>query len=559
MIRTGLPLAMFLAMGASAFAQTPTGQILGTIHDSSGLVVPGAQIVVTNEATGQRVAARSSVSGDYLALSLVPGAYTVTVEKDGFKKFVHQGVTVSSFENVRVDVPLEVGAVNQSVFATVGTLIGDKRLVDLPLNGRNIISFSSIIPGVTRTSITNANEVSFSQQRVNINGNRAYSTNIQLDGGSMFYAHRGQSVNMPPPDAVEEIKVISSGVTAEYGRGTAVLSAVTKSGGNELHASLWNYFRNDDLDARRSTDQSKAKLRYNQFGGTVGGPIVKNRLFYFGSYQGIRTRQDASSSSAFPPTAAERGGDFGSSNPAPMDPLNNQPFPGRAIPTSRFDPVAVKLLDKIPLPNDPTGRLAALSPTPTSGDNVIGKFDWAATQKNRLSFRYYFDYVRGVMAFPVVVSPGSNIPGYSPSPSSTDIQSTTLNYSRTWTPTILLNLRGSLTRFTYDEAGGARQTLADLGAQNFIDAGAPSPPRLPQIVVNGRFSASPGKDRQRIGSTYDYSGDWTWLRGRHEFKWGVQIFRTGSSPRTTPLHRAVSSLTAPSRATPWPTICWAGT
>src|SRR5204862_4300064 len=107
--------------------------------------------------------------------------------------------------------------------------------------------------------------------------------------------------------------------------------------------------------------------------------------------------------------------------------------------------------------------------------------------------------------------------------SSTDIQSTTLNYSRTWTPTILLNLRGSLTRFTYDEAGGARQTLADLGAQNFIDAGAPSPPRLPQIVVNGRFSASPGKDRQRIGSTYDMAGDWAWLRAAPGIKLCAQV------------------------------------
>ncbi|MGH8246190.1 MAG: TonB-dependent receptor domain-containing protein, partial [Gammaproteobacteria bacterium] len=458
---------------------------------------------------------------------------------EGFKKFVRPGVSVTSFQNVRVDVTLEVGAITQSVVvageaplvdtrnATVGNLVDDKRIVDLPLNGRNILSFASIIPGVTRTAITGANDVSFSQQRININGNRAYSTNVQLDGGSMFYSHRGQSLNLPPPDAVQEIKVVSAGVTAEYGRGTAVISAVTKSGANDMHGSLWNYFRNDDLDARRSSDLRKAKLRYNQFGGSVGGPIIKNRLFYFGAFQGIRTRQEASASSAFPPTAAERRGDFSASNPAPIDPTNGQPFPGRTIPTSRFDPVAVKLLDKIPLPNDPSGRLAGLTPTPTSGENVIGKFDFAATQKDRLSLRYYFDYIRGVMAYPVVVSPGSNIPGYSPSPSSTDIQGITVNYNRTWSSTLLVNARGSFTRFTYDEAGGVRQTLADLGAVNFIDAGAPSPPRLPQIVVNGRFSASPGKDRQRVGSTYDYAGDWTWLSGPHEFKWGGQVLRTG--------------------------------
>lgn len=541
MLQKGLPSVLLLFACVLSFAQTPTGEILGTVRDVSGLVIPDAQIVITNDLAGQRVEVRSNATGDYLAPALVPGPYTIAVEKEGFKKAVRQGVAVSSFQNVRLDVTLEVGAVTQSVIvageaplvdtrsSTVGTLVDDKRIVDLPLNGRNIISFSSLIPGVTRTSITSANDVSFSQQRVNINGNRAYSTNIQLDGGSMFYAHRGQSLNMPPPDAVQEIKVVSAGVTAEYGRGTAVLSAVTKSGTNEIHGSLWNYFRNDAIDARRSSDLSKAKLRYNQFGGTVGGPIIQNRFFYFGSYQGIRTRQDQSSSSAFPPTEAERRGDFSASNPAPIDPTNNQPFPRRIIPASRLDPVAVKLLEKIPPPNDSSGRLSGLTPTPTSGDNAVGKFDFAVTEKDRLSFRHYLDFVRGVMAFPVVVSPGSNIPGYSPSPSSTDIQALTLNHLRTWTPSILMTTRGSFTRFTYDEAGGVRQTLADLGAQNFIDAGAPSPPRLPQIVVNGRFSASPGKDRQRIGSTYDFAQDWALVRGRHEFKWGASVLRTGYS------------------------------
>ncbi len=529
---------LFLAVLALP-AQTPTGQILGTVRDASGLPAPDAVVVVTNQDTGQRMETRSNETGDYLVPALVSGHYSITVEKEGFKKFVRQGVSVTSFQNVRVDALLEVGAVTQSVVvtgeaplvdtrtSTVGTLVDDRRILDLPLNGRNIISFASLIPGVTRTAITGANEVSFSQQRVNINGNRAYSTNMQLDGASLYYAHRGQSLNMPPPDAVQEIKVISSGVTAEYGRGTAVLSAVTRSGTNEFHGSAWDFLRNDALDARRFFDRSKAKLRYNQFGGTLGGPLRKNRLFFFGSYQGIRTRQEESATSAFPPTAAERAGDFNASNPAPIDPLSGQPFPGRRIPPERFDPVAVKLLDKIPLPNDASGRLSALSPTPTSGDNAVGRFDFSATQSDRLSFRYYFDYLRGMSAFPVVVSPGSNIPGYSPSPTSTDIQSLTLSHARSWTARLLTTTRGSYARFTYNESNTVRQTMTELGARNFIDAGAPSPPRLPQMVVTGRFSASPGKDRERIGTTYDFAQDWAWLRGQHEFKWGAQLQRHG--------------------------------
>lgn len=530
--------ALFLLVsGACLLAQTPTGQILGTVRDAGGLIVPDAAIVVTNEATGQRSQAITNETGDYLVPSLPSGQYSITAEKEGFKKFVRQGVTVTAFQNVRVDAALEVGAVSQSVVvageaplvdtrtSTVGNLVDDKRIVDLPLNGRNIVTFASLVPGVTRASVTSANDVSFSQQRVNVNGNRAYSTNMQLDGGSMYYAHRGQSMNMPPPDAVQEIKVITSGVTAEYGRGTAVISAVTKSGTNELHGTAWNYLRNDALDARRFFDRSKAKLRYNQFGATVGGPILKNRLFYFGSYQGIRTRQEQSATSAFPPTSAERAGNFSASNPAPVDPLNGQPFPGRMIPQSRFDPVAVKLLAKIPLPNDPSGRLSALSPTPTTGDNVVGKFDYSLKQKDRLSFRYYFDYLRGMSAFPVVVSPGSNIPGYSPSPNSDDIKAFTLTHLRTCSPSLISTTRGSFARFVYDESNIVRETMADLGARNFVNAGGP--PRLPQIVVNGRFSASPGKDRQRIGTAYDFAQDWAWLHHRHELKWGVQVQRNG--------------------------------
>jgi outer membrane receptor protein involved in Fe transport len=532
-------ISVLATLTAFALAQTPTGQILGTVKDASGLATPDAIIVVTNEGTGQRAEARSNEVGDYIVRALVPGQYGMTVEKEGFKKFVRAGVGVTSFANVRVDVALEVGAVTQTVVvageaplvdtrtATVGTLIDDKRIVDLPLNGRNILSFATLIPGVTRNAITGANDVSFSQQRININGSRATATNMQLDGGSMYYAHRGQSLNMPPPDAVQEIKVISSGVTAEYGRGTAVIQAVTRSGTNELHGSAWEYLRNDKFDARRFFDRSKAKLRYNQFGGTLGGPILHNQLFFFGSYQGIRTRQEASSTSAFPPTAAERRGDFTASNPAPVDPLTGQAFPGRLIPTSRFDPVAIKFMEeKIPLPNDASGRLLVLSPTPTTGDNVVGKFDWQASDRNRLSYRYYFDYLRGVAAFPVVVSPGSNIPGFD-SPTSTDINSHTFTYTRTMTANLLVTTRGGFTKFVYDESNFYRKTLTEFGAANFPDAGEPSPPRPPQIVVNGRFSASPGKDRQRQGPTYDFAQDWGWIRGNHELKWGAQVQRHG--------------------------------
>lgn len=524
-------IVIFLSLAAVFLnAQAPVGQIHGTVTDSGGLVIPSAPIVITEPSTGQRYEAASDEFGAYLVRALPPGEYTVTVHVEGFTQLVRQGIAVGALQNVRVDLKLEVGTTSQSIVVTgevpqvdtrsgtLGTTIDDKKIVDLPLSGRNLVSFTNLAPGVTR--ISTANNVSYNQQRVNINGNRSYSTNMQLDGGSMYYAHRGQALLLPPPDAVGEVKVITAGVSAEYGRGTAVMSVITKSGSNEFHGSLWNFFRNDALDARRFFDISKAKLRYNQYGGTIGGPIVKNKLFFFGSYQGIKIRQDASSTSHFPPTAAERAGDFSASNPAPIDPLNGQPFANRQIPQSRFDPVAMKLIARIPLPTDPTGRLSAQMSQPINGDNVIGKFDYTMSEKNRLSFRYYFDYQRGINVFP-----NSSVPFYSPAPNSQDMRSLTLNYMRVWTPSLISTTRGSYLLFVYDESNSVRETLADLGAQNFVNGGGP--PRLPFLRVTGRFEANPGRDQQRSGPGYDFAQEWSWVRNSHEFKWGASVQRPG--------------------------------
>jgi hypothetical protein len=507
--------------------------VYGVVRDAGGLVVPNAAVTIEEQSTRQLVRTSTSSTGDFLARSLAPGEYTVTAEAQGFKKAVHRGIAVSALQNVRVDINLEVGATAQSVevtaaaplvdtrSGTVGTLVDEKRIVDLPVGGRNVVNFMNLAPGVGNIATANEGKSNYNQQRVNINGNRIYSTNTQLDGASMYYAHRGQGILMPPPDAIEEVKVISSGMTAEYGRGTVVMSAVTKSGSNGLHGSLFDFFRNDALDARGFFDNSKAKLRQNQFGGTVGGPILRDRLFFFGSYQSTRIRQDASSTSHFPPTEAERKGDFSGSNPAPVDPSNNQPFANRQIPVSRFDPVAVKLVARVPLPTDPSGRLSAMMSQPASSDNVVGKFDYLATQKDRLSFRYYLDYGRTVSVYP-----NGGVPAYSgASPTSQDPKSMTLNYVRTWSPNLLSTMHGSFTKFVYNELNAVHISLADLGATNFVDGCSTCDARLPFLLIPGRFEADPARDQERVGPSYDFGMDWSWQRGKHEFKFGAQTQR----------------------------------
>jgi hypothetical protein len=524
---------LLLAAAPSLPAQIPVGQLFGVVRDSSGSVVPNATVTVEQEATGQRFTATTNGTGDFLVRSLAPGPYTATAELQGFRKAIHRGIAVAALQNVRVDFVLEVGPAATVVdvtadtplvdtrSATVGTLVEDKRITDLPVSGRNMVNFMYLAPGVGNIATANEGRSNYNQQRVNINGNRIQSTNTQLDGAAMYYAHRGQGILMPPPDAVQEVRVISSGMTADYGRGTVVMSAVTKSGTNQLHGSVYEYLRNDALDARGFFDLGKGKLRQNQFGATAGGPVRKDRLFFFISYEGTRIRQNASNTSFFPPTQAERKGDFSASDPAPVDPLNNTLFPNRQIPVSRFDPVAVKLVSRMPVPNLPNGQLAAQMSQPATSDNIVAKFDFSATQRDRLSFRYYLDYGRAWNPYP-----NNGLPVYAgSSPTTQDPKSFTLNYVRAWSPSIVTIMHGSFTKFIYDELNAVHMGLADLGATNFVDGCSTCENRLPFLLLSGRFEADAARDQERAGPSYDFGQDWSWQRGKHEVKWGAQVQR----------------------------------
>jgi len=322
----------FLLCAFPLAAQLTTGQIAGAATDAQGLGVPGARIVIRHLATGESFDLRTNESGNYLARSLPLGEYSITVEANGFKSAARSGIQLTANQIARIDFALEVGSVSDTVTvsadlspvntstATLEAMIDDKRMTNLPLSGRNTLGFTALSPAVTRTAL--ANGPSRSQNSVNVNGNRSYSTNVMLDGNTMYYAHRGAALIEPPPDAVQEIKVITSGVNAEFGRGSAVVSMITKAGTNEFHGTLYDYFRNDDMDARSFFSRSVPKLRYNQFGGSAGGRIVRNRAFFFVSYQRLESRSDSISSSAFPPTAEERAGNFSGAAARPTDPAN---------------------------------------------------------------------------------------------------------------------------------------------------------------------------------------------------------------------------------------------
>jgi hypothetical protein len=371
--------SLCLSFVAIGWAQTPTAQIHGIVLDSQGSVIPSARVVANNELTGEEFTAQSNDTGWYLLRSLPIGNYALAAEVSGFKRYTRTGISLSGGQVARVDVKLEIGSVSESVnvtaalppvdtsTSTLSTLVDSRRMKDLPLNGRNVLELAALMPGATRVASSLMGE-----QQINVNGNRASSTDVTLDGAGMYNGHRGQAMVQPPPDSIQEIKVVTSGLGAEYGRGTAQVSVITKSGSNQFHGSLWDYLRNDKLDARSFFAADVSKLRYNQFGGSIGGPIRRDKAFFFATYERLEIRQDNVASSAFPLTEAERSGDFSASRDArPTDPLNQQLFPGGIIPASRRDPVAQKLLERMRVPNRPDGRYIVQAPGALTKDILL--------------------------------------------------------------------------------------------------------------------------------------------------------------------------------------------
>lgn len=521
-------IAVYLLGGSTLQGQVTTGQIRGIVSDGQGLSILQARVVIRNEQTGQTLESITNDLGNYLISAIPIGKYSISVEHPGFKRYTRTGIELVGGQFATIDITLEVGTVVETVTVsdaltqvntttgTLGTLIDSKRLTDLPLNGRNILALAALTPGVTRAGL--ANGPSNGQQVINVNGNRSYSTNLMLDGASMYHAHRGQGLIAPPPEAVQEVQVITNGVTAEHGRGSAAISAVTRSGTNEFHGSLWNFFRNDVMDARSFFARTVPKLRYNQFGGTMGGPIRRNKAFFFGSYQRLEQRADRVQSNAFPPTAEERVGNYSNSrDPRPVDPLNNQLFPGGIIPRARLDPVAVRLAERFPLPNQPNGTYLTQRSIPTQGDMIMGRVDYDFSPADRTSFRFFRDNPSSANPFAQ-----SHIDNYAASETANFSRSMNANHTHTFNPNVLLNGRFNYTSFSFQETNLDRLTLSDFGSQ-FLTGGGPG--SLPFLFIAGRMNAASAREGQFASDIYEGAGDLSWFRGKHEIKFGAMFQR----------------------------------
>src|SRR6185436_2798245 len=373
-----------LALSSVAFAQVDRATITGTVTDSGGAVIAGATVTITNLATNVAFRQPTTETGSYLLVNLIPGKYQVDVEQTGFKK-ASQVVT------------LEVGAVSETVTvgettqllnsndATLGAVIPQFQVSNLPLAIRNWDDLLALVPGVQGDRYTEqGGGTSFGRTGgINVHGARALQNNFLLDGVdnnsiSENVQELTTQVSRPSVDAIQEFKVVTSPYSAEYGRSPgAAVSVSTKSGTNTIHGTGYEYFRNQSMDAidyfSKKAGAPKPDNHQNQPGGNVGGPILKDRAFYFADYEGTRITRGVSRVTRVP-TADERNGVFTS---ALRDPLTGQPFANNTIPADRIDPFATSILALVPLPNQPgVNNYFRNANLVDNSDRLLTRLDW---------------------------------------------------------------------------------------------------------------------------------------------------------------------------------------
>ena len=389
-----------------------TAEINGTVKDASGAIVPNAKITLTNADTGVRRERVSNSEGYYAFPILQPATYKVTAETPGFKPVRYENVKLDVAQTIKIDFKLDIGDSSQTVevrdtaelldsgVSAIGQVVGEKSVANLPTNGRNSYSFITLVPGVRAPAGFQAAQITnVSSAFVSINGARPNQSAFYLDGGNNSQSNFNGPTYTPSLDVVQEFKVQTNNFSAEYtNTAGGVVNLITRSGTNAFHGTLYEFLRNDKFDANgfflNRAGISKAEYRFNQFGGTTGGPVIKNRTFFFFGYEGFRLVQGVTLTNTLP-TAEQRAGDFSQTRTAAgqlitiYDPLSTRsdpanpgrylrtPFTGNKIPAGRFDPVAANLLKFIPLPNS-TGA-------PVTGSNNFVSNASAPTNKDDLS------------------------------------------------------------------------------------------------------------------------------------------------------------------------------
>ncbi|MBZ5666404.1 MAG: TonB-dependent receptor [Acidobacteriia bacterium] len=578
-------LGLCLICSTLVSAQSTGGRILGRVADSSGAVLSGVKVTATNQATGVSRTSQSNDSGDYAFVDIPVGTYDVKFEQAGFTSSVRKSITLEINQVLTLNMTLQIGQTRETVEVTsdaplvdttstqLGAVVNDRAVSQLPLNSRDTYQLLSLQPGVQSQT---GSDLFYGSDRagvVSVNGGRGRSNNFSVNGGDANDQFANLPAVQPSPDSIEEFRVLTNTFDAEYGRNSgAVVNVVTKSGTNTFHGNVFEFFRNKVLNSSGYFDSQKPDFKQNQFGGTFGGPIVKNRTFFFTSYEGRRIRQGISSDAIAVPSDQFRAGDFSAgtftgaiANQTVADLLNGRPgcsaaagapiaigsnysdiFPNSQIPTACMDPVAVDLMNQfVPSANNPDGTsqtVAGIHKDRT--DQFTAKVDHRINDRQNLSVYYYFNDSTLFDPYSRFQAGGANVLGFG---------ANTLERYQQWNLTHNWTLRNNLVNeahFTYfREAQGnflhpqrtnlVQDSCVTVPSSACFNDGQPGNPTgihpglgaqregVPFISLSGYFNLGnnfEGEIPQR-GNTFQWSDSLSWIKGAHTMKFGTDLRR----------------------------------
>src|SRR5882762_9618425 len=520
---------------APGWAQTSTAQINGTVRDQSGAVLPGADVTATQVATGAKRSAVTNETGSYTLTNLPIGPYTLEVALPGFRTYVQSGIVLQVSDNPVINAILQVGQVSETVEVSadaalvetrstgVGQVIDNQRVLELPLNGRQATELI-FLSGMATPSLgagLNSRVRNYPTTEVVIAGGLSNGMTYLLDGATHNDAYNNLNLPLPFPDALQEFKVETSGLAAQYGfHSSGAVNAVTKAGTNEYHGDLFEFLRNGAANARNAFALTNDGLKRNQFGGTVGGPIIRNKLFFFAGEQRTTERSRPSANRAYIPTPAMLGGDFTAiaspgCNAGKAIPLR-APFANNRIDPSQFSKVALNLVHHqlFPTTNDPCGEVRFGSRNQTNEWISTGRMDYQLNTRHSL-FGRFFDAHRDQPAD----YDGQNVLTSANGHLVQNVHSFALGETYLISPTAVSSFHGSVNWSYLPKFAPKTFDLTSLGAKGVYDG----VPDMTVMTVNTGFSllgtnTNPGHQNT---TSYHLSEDLTIERGRHQLGLGV--------------------------------------
>jgi hypothetical protein len=561
---------LVLCFAVSAAGQSATGLIIGTVTDASGAVIPGAEITITHMQTARSVVVPTNDRGEYVSTPLGVGSYRVEAAMPSFKRAVRSGITLEVQQTAVVNMILQVGEVAESVevvadasllevtTSAVGKVVDNRRILELPLNTRNVYSLVLLTPGITGSIGERFDGMNWS-----VYGTRRRTMDILIDGATAtsptVTGYTAVSV-FPSVDAIQEFKVMGANVPAEYGRSSGtVLNVVYKSGSNSFHGSAYNFIRNSVFDANtffaNTRGEDLSSFQRNQFGGTISGPIRRSKTFFMGSYEGLRSRRFASTTISVP-TILERQGDFsqtlaGANRPiAIYDPFTTRAnpsgagfvrdaFAGNRIPANRINPVALNAIKFYPLPNQPGDPFTQKNNYSLSGsyavntDNVDVRIDHHLSDAQKLFVRYS---QRNLEDVPAVLFPSELTIAEGRIVNEDSNRHIVAEHSYTLSANTVLTNRLGFSRalFPYQNQGQGFLP-SSLGLPSWVDSAADMA-LFPRIEATGYASLGHRDHRWNATNSYSVSSNLGQTRGHHTLKFGFEgrMFRSNTLELRSP-------------------------